>query len=275
MWFFNLFQSSVQSNKFQECLMYVNNDLGILLQNAENLAYKLGVIKKEEMKYLSYDYYNQFEQKDIGTLKKNIISSIKFLKAQFIAIKQETGKDYIYPPSIEEIIKDVIKWKELIKEKSPTDLIYFKNIYSLLNKGKSKNFKDSENIYQDCINNNKKTNITPYMWMYYSPQILHNIDKNNEIIQNKMDTNGQSNPDIIRGPSQTYKDNLIKTKEIYKEIQEINAMINNLKENKDEGKKIDEEQIKLKIEEFISEYKQEPFIEKENQKIYGQLIDFK
>ena len=93
----NSCQSNVQIEKYLECLIYVNNDLGILLQNAENLAYKLKVIDKKDMQYLSYDYYNQFEKKDVHTLRKNIKSSLKFLEAQFIAIKQETGKEYIFP----------------------------------------------------------------------------------------------------------------------------------------------------------------------------------
>jgi hypothetical protein len=31
--------------------MHVNNDLGMLLQNAENLAYKLGIINPENFHY--------------------------------------------------------------------------------------------------------------------------------------------------------------------------------------------------------------------------------
>ena len=55
--------TQIQLNKYKECLMHVNNDLGMLLQNAENLAYKLGVIEENEMCYLNYDYYNQYKKK--------------------------------------------------------------------------------------------------------------------------------------------------------------------------------------------------------------------
>lgn len=266
----NFFQSNIQTDKYLECLIYVNNDLGILLQNAENLAYKLKAIDKKDMQYLSYDYYNQFEEKDVYTLRKNIKSSLKFLKVQFIAIKQETGKEYIFPPSIEIIKKDVKKWKDKIQEISHEDYEIFNLIYSVLNNKKLKR-KDIENIDKDCLNNNKITNVTPYMWMVLSPPILHNIDKNNEIIYKIMESSGQNMPDIIRGTSVTYKKDLIKPQEEYKELEEINRMIKELKVNKEKGKEINEDQLKFKILDFIQKYQKEPYIEKVNQTFYNEL----
>ena len=86
--------TQIQLNKYKECLMHVNNDLGMLLQNAENLAYKLGVIEENEMRYLNYDYYNQYKKKDIMTLRKNILSSLNFLSKQFIAKIRNRKKLY-------------------------------------------------------------------------------------------------------------------------------------------------------------------------------------
>ena len=266
----NSCQSNVQIEKYLECLIYVNNDLGILLQNAENLAYKLKLIDKKDMQYLSYDYYNQFEKKDEHTLRKNIKSSLKFLEAQFIAIKQETGKEYIFPPSIEIIKKDVKTWMDKIKEKNSQDLKIFNLIYSVLNNEKFKK-KDIENLVKDCLNNNKITNVTPYMWIVFSPPILHNIDKNNEIIHKIMEASGQNMPDIIRGTSETYKEDLIKPQEIYKEMMEINRMIKELKVNKEKGKEINEDQLKFKILDFYQKHQKRPYIEPIYQTFYNKL----
>ena len=267
------FHSNIQVDKFLECLMYVNNDLGILLQNAENLAYKLGAIEKKDLNYLSYDYYNQFEQKDVYTLKKNIISSINFLNAQFIAIKQETGKDYIYPPSIEIIKKDVEKWAKEVGKISPNDVKYFNAIKSILNLRNFTKIKDTENVYNNCINRNNKTNVTPYMWMFFSPQILHNLDKNAEIINNKMESSGQSMPDIIRGTSATYKNNLIELKNSYREIKKINEMLKELNENREKGIEINDDPIKLRILDFQEKYGKDPFIAPENKEIYNKILE--
>ena len=43
--------TQIQLSKYKECLIHVNNDLGMLLQNAENLAYKLGVLKKPNFSF--------------------------------------------------------------------------------------------------------------------------------------------------------------------------------------------------------------------------------
>ena len=266
------FQDNIQADKFLECLMYVNNDLGILLQNAENLAYKLGAIERNDLKYLSYDYYNQYKIKDIYTLRKNIISSMKFLEAQFIAIKQETGKDYIFPPSIELIKEDVKNWKEKVNKISPKDVEYFNKIYSILERGKFSKIKDADNVYQVSLDI-KKTEINPYIWMIFSPQILHNIEKNNEIIKNNMERTGQSMPDLIRGISETYKNDLFKARYLYNEIEEINKMLKDLKEKKKKGIKINDDPIKLKIIKFKKVYQRDPFIEEENKEIYDNLIN--
>lgn len=264
------FQDNIQADKFLECLMYVNNDLGILLQNAENLAYKLGAIEGKDLKYLSYDYYNQYKIKDIYTLRKNIISSMKFLEAQFIAIKQETGKDYIFPPSIELIKEDVKNWKEKVNKISPKDVEYFNKIYSILERGKFSKIKDADNVYQVSLDI-KKTEINPYIWMIFSPQILHNIEKNNEIIKNNMERAGQSMPDLIRGISETYKNDLFKARYLYNEIEEINKMLKDLKEKKKKGIKINDDPIKFKIIKFKKDYQRDPLIEEENKEIYDNL----
>jgi hypothetical protein len=268
-------QSSIQLDKYYECLMYVNNDLGMLLQNAENLAYKLGAIEIEDLQYLNYDYYNQFEKKDEVILRKNIISSMKFLEAQFIAIKQETGKDYIFPPSIDRIKKDVQNWKKKLedKDKNSKDIILFDKIYSILNEKKFKKIKDKEEIYKTCLERNR-TNITPYMWMLYSPPILNNIDQNIETQKNN-ENKEKSMPDIIRGKTQICKKDLINSNIYNKDINEINAMLRKLKENGEIGKELLEESLKLKLEDFENKYKIKPIIFEENKKIYEKvLLDF-
>lgn len=273
--YFRSSQSSIQLNKYYECLMYVNNDLGMLLQNAENLAYKLGAIGIEDLQYLNYDYYNQFERKDEDVLRKNIISSMKFLEAQFIAIKQETGKDYVFPPSVDEIKKDVQKWKKKLedKDKISKDIILFDKIYSILNEKKFQKIKDKKEIYQTCLERNR-TNITPYMWMLYSPPILNNIDQNIEMQKNN-ENKDNSMPDIIRGKSQVCKNDLINSNIYNKDINEINAMLRELKESEDKRKELLEESIKLKLENFDNKYGRKPIIFEENKTIYKKiLLDF-
>lgn len=270
--YFRSSQSSIQLNKYYECLMYVNNDLGMLLQNAENLAYKLGAIGIEDLQYLNYDYYNQFERKDEDVLRKNIISSMKFLEAQFIAIKQETGKDYVFPPSVDEIKKDVQKWKKKLedKDKNSKDIILFDKIYSILNEKKFQKIKDKKEIYQTCLERNR-TNITPYMWMLYSPPILNNIDQNIEMQKNN-ENKDNSMPDIIRGKSQVCKNDLINSNIYSKDINEINAMLRELKESEDKRKDLLEESIKLKLENFDIKYGRKPIIFEENKKIYKKIL---
>ena len=237
--------------------MYVNNDLGMLLQNAENLAYKLGAIGIEDLQYLNYDYYNQFERKDEDVLRKNIISSMKFLEAQFIAIKQETGKDYVFPPSVD-------------KDKNSKDIILFDKIYSILNEKKFQKIKDKKEIYQACLERNR-TNITPYMWMLYSPPILNNIDQNIEMQKNN-ENKDNSMPDIIKGKSQVCKNDLINSNIYNNDINEINAKLRELNESGDKEKELLEESIKLKLENFDNKYRRKPIIFEENKKNYKKLL---
>lgn len=255
--------TQIQLDKYKECLMHVNNDLGMLLQNAENLAYKLGVIKKEEFHYLSYDYYNQYEKKDIWTVRKNIISSLNFLKKQFIAIKLDTGKGYILPPSIEQIKNDVKYLKKVVAKKSPNDVKYYDAILAMIENRKYTEIDGWEEVYDKC-KNKKGSDATPYMWMNMSPPILNNIDKNieNATIQNQANKN--FNPDLNRDVGLTHDSKLIRSNELNKDTKEINILLKECR---------DYDYIKRKISDFINNYQNEPYIDEQNVKLYNLLYN--
>lgn len=255
--------TQIQLNKYKECLMHVNNDLGMLLQNAENLAYKLGVIEENEMRYLNYDYYNQYKKKDIMTLRKNILSSLNFLSKQFIAIKQETGKNYIFPPSVEEIKNDIKYWRKLVAKKSPKDVKYYDAIISIIENNKYTEIEGAEEVY-NYSKNGKETDVNPYMWMNMSPPILNNIDKNVENITLKNYQNKDFNPDINRDVKNDNDEKLLKSNEKHKDAKEINKLLKECK---------DYEYIKKKISNFILIYKNEPYIEEQNIKLYNLLYN--
>ena len=250
--------TQIQLCKYKECLIHVNNDLGMLLQNAENLAYKLGVLKKEEFHYKSYDYYNQYEEKNILTLRKNILSSLNFLKKQFIAIKLETGKEYIFPPSIEQVKNDVKHWKKLVEKKSPEDIKYYDAIISIIDNRKYTEIEGWEEVYDKC-NNNKGSDVSPYMWMNFSPPILNNIDNNVENIYLKNQMNPNFNPDLNRDGKENTDPKLFRANEINKDTKYINKLLKECR---------DYEFIKKRIVEFMDNYKCEPYIDEQNIKFY-------
>ena len=252
----------VQLEKYKECLMHVNNDLGMLIQNAENLAYKLGAIKANQFHYKAYDYYNQYDKKDIWTLRKNILSSLHFLKVQFVAIKQETGKEYIFPPSIEKIKDDVKNWKEIIEKKSPKDVEYFDAILSILEKKKYNDITGATEVYKMC-NNNKRSDATPFMWMYMSPPILNHIDSNIESTQMKYKSNKNFMPDINRDVAEIDNEKLIKSNELNSKTREINKLLKECK---------DYDYIRKKITEFKEKHNNDPYIENENLGLYIEIM---
>ena len=258
--------TQMQLDKYKKCLMNVNIDLGILIQNAENLAYKLGAIKAKDFKYKAYDYYNQYDIKDIMTLRKNILSSLKFLKAQFSAIKEDAGKEYIYPPSIDKIKTDIKKWMGVIGKINPDDVKYYKAILEILENKKYNNIKGSKEVYKIC-KENKKSDLNPYMWMYISPPILSHIDKNNKENEQKAEADANSMPDLALDENDKNKINigLISSNDYYVEQREINELLRNYKEQ-------DYEQLALKVNNYIDKYKQLPYIEKENEIIFDQIL---
>lgn len=253
--------TQVQLDKYKECLIYVNNDLGMLLQNAENLAYKLGAIKQDELHYLSYDYYKQYKTKDIFVIRKNIISSLNFFKKQLIAIKQETGKEYILPPSIDQIKEDIKNWKKKVEKISPEDVKYYNTIISILEDRKYTEIQGWEEVYDKC-KKSKESEATPYMWMNMSPPILNNIDKNVENMRLNNQSNPNFEPDINRENKNSGDQKLILSNQINKEIKEINRL---LKEKREFSK------IKQKISDYINKYECEPYIEESNKELYQQI----
>lgn len=246
-------QEQIQLDKYKECLMHVNNDLGMLLQNAENLAYKLGIINPENFHYKNYDYYNQYEIKDVNRLRRNIISSLKFLKVQLIAIKQETNKEYIFPPSIDNIIYDMKNLKKLIEQKSPTDTQYYDAILKFLQEKKFIDIVGSDEIYKICYKN-KISDTNPFMWMFLSPSILNHIDKKAGILQNNL------GPDVDRDEF-SIDSGLVMSNEFYSKLKELNRC---LKECNDYN------YIKNQIEKFNEKFKKDPvsFIEESNKEKY-------
>ena len=258
----------MQVDKYMQCLMNVNIDLGILIQNAENLAYKLGAIKNQNLQYKAYDYYNQYDRKDIMTLRKNILSSLSFLKAQFIAIKQETGKEYIYPPSINKIKTDVKTWKGIIEKINPDDAKYYTAILEILDNKKYNPIRGTEDVYKIC-NQNKKSDLSPYMWMFIAPPVLNHIDNSNKENENNIGANNNSNPDLtIQGndsSSEANKINLISSNDNFKEQREINDLLRIYNENI-------HDQLIFKVMAYHEMHKNYPYIEKENENIFNKIF---
>jgi hypothetical protein len=251
-------QKVIQINQYKQCLIYVNNDLGMLIQNAENLAYKLGAIKPEDFHYLSFDYYKQYDKKDLWTLRKNIISSLKFLKAQFTAIKQETGKEYVFPPSIEEIKYYIKSLKNLIETISPSDAKFYDAIISFLEQKQFIDIDGADEIYKICYNN-KKSDVNHLMWMNMSPPILNSIDK-------MCDENNNDNmPDIPKDVPAKDNKHLMKSNARYQDEKNINALL----ENKNENLK---DMIIEKLNDFQDKYQSFPRIKEENICFYNKII---
>ena len=86
----------IQLNKYKECLIHVNSDLRMLLQNAENLAHKLGVIRENEMHYLSYDYYKQYKKR-YNDIKKKYSFKFKFFIETIYCNKVRNRKRLYFP----------------------------------------------------------------------------------------------------------------------------------------------------------------------------------
>ena len=261
-------QSQAQLDKYKQCLMNVNIDLGILIQNAENLAYKLGAIKAKSLKFKAYDYYNQFETKNIMTLRKNILSSLSFLKAQFIAIKQETGKEYIFPPSINEIKTDIKKWKGIIEKINPDDAKYYTAILEIIENKKYKPIKGSEDVYKICTKD-KKSDLSPYMWMFIAPPVLNHIDQANLENEKNIEANNNSNPDLNiaenASSSETSKMKLISSNDNFIEQREINDMLRYYNENI-------RDQLILKMTNYFDKHNMYPYIEKENEENFNKIF---
>ena len=251
-------QKVIQINQYKQCLIYVNNDLGMLIQNAENLAYKLGAIKAEDFHYLSFDYYKQYDKKDPWTLRKNIISSLKFLKAQLTAIKQETGKEYVFPPSIEEIKYYIKSLKSLIETISPSDVKFYDAIISFLEQKQFIDIDGADEIYRICYNN-KKSDVNHLMWMNMSPPILNSIDKMCE------ENNNDNMPDIPKDVPAKDNKHLMKSNARYQDEKNINALL----ENKNENLK---DMIIEKLNDFQDKYQSFPRIKEENICFYNKII---
>lgn len=261
-------QYQEQLDKYKQCLMNVNIDLGILIQNAENLAYKLGAIKAKNLKFKAYDYYNQYDTKDIMTLRKNILSSLSFLKAQFIAIKQETGKEYIFPPSINKIKTDIKNWKGIIEKINPDDAKYYAAILEILENKKYKPIIGSEDVYKIC-NKGKKSDLSPYMWMFIAPPVLNHIDQANSGNENNIEANNNSNPDLIieenASSSETPKIVLISSNDNFKEQRDINDMLRYYDENI-------RDQLISKVIDYQNKHKMYPYIERENEEKFNKIF---
>ena len=251
-------QKLIQIDQYKQCLIYVNNDLGMLIQNAENLAYKLGAIKSKDFHYLSFDYYKQYDRKDLWTLRKNIISSLKFLKAQLTAIKQETGKEYVFPPSIDEIKYYIKSLKNLIEKISPSDVNFYDAIINFLEQKQFIDIDGVDEIYRICYNN-KKSDVNHLMWMNMSPPILNSIDK---ICDENINENM---PDIPKDVPAKDNKHLMKSNDRYKDEKTLNALLEAKNENL-------RDMIIEQLEGFKNKYQCFPSIKEENINFYNKII---
>ena len=153
-----------------EALELTYSHLGRLVQSAEMLAYKLNLIKKgEQLKYQIYDSFNVAKQKNIDTLKYDVINFLDFYEKAII-IHNKKFK-YVHPKSIGILINDIKIWKN---KASKDDQRFFEAILDLIQKGSYDDslFPDKNSLYEKAKKDNSKFKKDAGFWKTFSVPIL-------------------------------------------------------------------------------------------------------
>lgn len=171
-------QKQKQKQTEAEALELTYSHLGRLVQSAEMLAYKLNLIKKgEQLKYQIYDSFNVAKQKNIDTLKYDVINFLDFYEKAII-IHNKKFK-YVHPKSIGILINDIKIWKN---KASKDDQRFFEAILDLIQKGSYDDslFPDKNSLYEKAKKDNSKFKKDAGFWKTFSVPILKFLSFNNQ-----------------------------------------------------------------------------------------------
>ena len=126
-----------------------------------------------------------------------------------------------------------------------------------------------DRLLVEICNKGKKSDLSPYMWMFIAPPVLNHIDNSNKENENNIGANNNSNPDLtIQGndsSSEANKINLISSNDNFKEQREINDLLRIYNENI-------HDQLIFKVMAYHEKHKNYPYIEKENENIFNKIF---
>jgi hypothetical protein len=132
-------QRQVQLDQQKLDQAYSFGVMGNVFSALEWYAYRLSgeTIKPKNLRFNNYNNFNSGNKKDLTQLKNQIITQIEIFKFSYLIYKKE-HKKYEFPQNLTEndIIKEIEKWKNLIKNKSPENLKYYDSILNII-QGKS------------------------------------------------------------------------------------------------------------------------------------------
>jgi len=218
-----------------EALEITHTHLGLLMQSAEMLAFKLNLIgNQNEMKYQSYDYFQVAMKKDIDTIKYDVINFLDFYEKAII-IHNKKFK-YVQPQSINQLKNDLILWKSKALK---NDKRFFSNILDLITTGKynDSDFPDQDALYEKAKKDNSKFKKSAGFWKTFSVPILKFLSNLVSRSKEKAKTNPNYKPDIHFGNKPIY-DGMKKVynygkkqEEINKKLNEINNILYNISTN--------------------------------------------
>lgn len=211
-----------------EALEITHTHLGLLMQSAEMLAFKLNLIgNQNDMKYQSYDYFQVAMKKDIDTVKYDVINFLDFYEKAII-IHNKKFK-YVQPQSIDQLKSDLTLWKSKALK---NDKRFFSNILNLITTGKynDSDFPDQDALYEKAKKDNSKFKKSAGFWKTFSVPILKFLSNLVNRSKEKAKTNPNYKPDIHFG-SRPFDDSLKKTYECGKKEEEINKKLSEVNKN--------------------------------------------
>ena len=109
--------------------------MGNLFSALEWYAYRISgeTIKPKDLRFNHYNNFNSGNKKGLDQLKNQIITQIEIFKFSYLIYKKDHQK-YNFPENLSEkdIVKEIEKWKNLIKNKSPDNLKYYDAILNII-----------------------------------------------------------------------------------------------------------------------------------------------
>ena len=218
-------QSVLNKQKLDQA--YSFGVMGNLFSALEWYAYRIygEKIKPNDLRFNHYNNFNSGNKKDLDQLKNQIITQIEIFKFSYLIYKKD-HKKYNFPENLSEkdIIKEIEKWKNLIKNKSPDNLKYYDAIINII-QGNDISFVDE--IKKEVIEKGEDPNkIDPNFIMGPAAAILSHTDslandKNFIENGNKMDLD-EPNPgnEKLQKIGEDEKEKLKKSKELDDLIEE-------------------------------------------------------
>ena len=218
-------QSVLNKQKLDQA--YSFGVMGNLFSALEWYAYRISgeKIKPNDLRFNHYNNFNSGNKKELDQLKNQIITQIEIFKFSYLIYKKD-HKKYNFPENLSEkdIIKEIEKWKNLIKNKSPDNLKYYDAILNII-QGNDISFVDE--IKKEVIEKGEDPNkIDPKFIMGPAAAILSHTeslanDKNFIENGNKMDLD-EPNPgnEKLQKVGEDEEEKLKKTKELDDLIEE-------------------------------------------------------